>query len=234
MYIAAPYPVRDEAIRVMRMLELQGVEVTSRWLKAPDELTDEHARKDLEDVARADVLLALNPDGWEERGTGGRHVELGYALALGKAIVLVGERSNIFHHLAHVRRIDRGQDITKNVQRAPIDAAITRESAVAHVLNEFSKAEAKHKPMHSPHEGYAVILEELDELWEHVKADTGRTSAAMKEAVQVAAMGLRFVRDLAPHHSNAGVTDSSTANAAAIAASPLETISVSAAQDAVV
>jgi nucleoside 2-deoxyribosyltransferase len=197
VYIAAPYPYREQAIRVMRMLETQGIDVTSRWLKAPDTMTDEHARKDLEDVARADVLLALNPDGWEEKGTGGRHVEFGYALALGKAIVLVGERSNIFHHLAHVRRIDSGQDVTKNVQRAEREL-LTRDSVVAHVLNEFSRAEAKHKPMNSPHEGYSVILEELDELWAHVKADTGRTPEALKEAVQVAAMGIRYVRDLAP------------------------------------
>jgi hypothetical protein len=49
----------------------------------------------------------------------------------------------------------------------------------------------------SPHEGYAVILEEIDELWEHVKANDGETQKAMDEAVQVAAMALRFVYDLA-------------------------------------
>lgn len=117
VYIAAPFPIRDRAVSVMHVLELKGIEVTSRWLKAPDTMTDEHARKDLDDVAAADVLLALNPDGWEERGTGGRHVELGYALALGKPVLLVGERSNIFHHLACVTQIDEIADFTKHLKR---------------------------------------------------------------------------------------------------------------------
>lgn len=101
IYIAAPYPCRDLAIDVMHELEHAGHEVTSRWLKSPDELCDEHARKDLDDVDAADVLLALNPAGWEDRGTGGRHVEFGRALDK-KHIILVGQRSNIFHHLAQV------------------------------------------------------------------------------------------------------------------------------------
>lgn len=61
---------------------------------------------------------------------------------------------------------------------------------------ELVKSMTKHAPMHSPHEGMSVIKEEVDELWEHVKADTGRTTGARKEALQVAAMGLRYVLDL--------------------------------------
>ncbi len=66
--------------------------------------------------------------------------------------------------------------------------------------NELIKAMTKHAPMHSPHEGHSVIREELEvELWAHVVADTGRTTAARKEARQVAAMGLRYVLDLCQH-----------------------------------
>jgi len=57
-------------------------------------------------------------------------------------------------------------------------------------------AMTKHPATHSPHEGWAVIWEELDELWAHVRADTGRTGDARKEAMQVAAMGLRYALDL--------------------------------------
>jgi len=199
VYIAAPYPIRDVAIALMRRLEVSGCEVTSTWLKAPDKLSDEFARVDLADVARADVLIALNPDGWQERGTGGRHVEFGYALALGKPILLIGQRANIFHHLSTVKAVEDWEDLAKHVKNiALLDGQIiTRDTAVSHVLAEFSRAEAKHCPMHSPHEGYAVILEELDELWDEVKADRGRQQSALREAVQTAAMGLRYVRDLA-------------------------------------
>jgi hypothetical protein len=45
----------------------------------------------------------------------------------------------------------------------------------------------------SRHEAYAVLLEEIDELWEEVKAN--RKSLATGEAVQVAAMALRFLTE---------------------------------------
>ena len=49
--------------------------------------------------------------------------------------------------------------------------------------------------MASAHEGYAIILEELDELWEEVKGHrTPLNIRAMRgEAVQVAAMALAFI-----------------------------------------
>lgn len=106
IYIAAPYPLRDMAIVMMQVLEQHGHEVTSRWLREPDNFCDKHALKDLDDVAASDVLLALNYSGWEEKGTGGRHVELGYALALGKRVIVYGKRSNIFHHLNVVTVVD--------------------------------------------------------------------------------------------------------------------------------
>lgn len=61
------------------------------------------------------------------------------------------------------------------------------------VIGELSKAEAKHPPFNSAHEGHSVIREELDELWDHVKADTGYTLEAYDEAKQIAAMGLRYM-----------------------------------------
>jgi hypothetical protein len=49
--------------------------------------------------------------------------------------------------------------------------------------------------MNGPHEGYAVILEELDELWDLVKAYPKRASTddMRPEAIQIAAMAVRFV-----------------------------------------
>ena len=55
-------------------------------------------------------------------------------------------------------------------------------------------------PTKTPHGGYAVILEELDEYWEEVKKfnlPKGRdTRANMRtELIQIAAMALRTIRD---------------------------------------
>ena len=50
------------------------------------------------------------------------------------------------------------------------------------VRAELAFAMAKFKPMRSGHEGYAIILEELDELWQEIKH--GTEANARKEAVQ--------------------------------------------------
>ena len=71
------------------------------------------------------------------------------------------------------------------------------ETALMLVGTELTKAQAQHGPMHSAHEGWAVIQEEMDELWEVVRRKReARGGDLRKEAVQVAAMGLRFLLDL--------------------------------------
>ena len=73
------------------------------------------------------------------------------------------------------------------------------DAILADVRAEAFKAMAKHKPINSAHEGYAVLLEEVDELWDEVKPDRGYQESARKEAVQVAAMGVRYIYDLFEH-----------------------------------
>lgn len=61
----------------------------------------------------------------------------------------------------------------------------------------LSKARSKHpQNMRSYHEGYAVILEELDEVWELVKQQAPDKAALKKELLHVAAMCQRFAEDL--------------------------------------
>lgn len=52
--------------------------------------------------------------------------------------------------------------------------------------------------MNSAHEGYGVLLEEVDELWDCVKTkQKNRDLVKMRqEAIQVAAMALRFALDV--------------------------------------
>lgn len=65
------------------------------------------------------------------------------------------------------------------------------------ILNEFSRA-MMWPAMNSAHEGYAVLAEEVDELWDHVKVKQGERDIPEMtyEAVQVAAMALRFIVDV--------------------------------------
>jgi len=66
------------------------------------------------------------------------------------------------------------------------------------ILDELASARTKHPgKFNSSHEGYAVILEELEELWDEVKTQSGGNKANMKtEAIQIAAMAIRFIQDL--------------------------------------
>jgi hypothetical protein len=61
---------------------------------------------------------------------------------------------------------------------------------MADVHQEISKSREKNGPFNSLHEAYAVMLEELDELWEQVKRKPLERdrSAIYRELVQIAAM----------------------------------------------
>lgn len=72
------------------------------------------------------------------------------------------------------------------------------DSILAEVGTELRFAVGKFDPFNSPHEGKAVIEEELDELWLLVKANNGRGDDARAEAIQIAAMAVRYVLDLVP------------------------------------
>jgi NTP pyrophosphatase (non-canonical NTP hydrolase) len=69
---------------------------------------------------------------------------------------------------------------------------------------EALKATEKYPPFHTAHEGFAVLLEEVNELWDEVKVKQGKRDKAKlrKEAVQVAAMALRFIIDIADNEED--------------------------------
>lgn len=65
------------------------------------------------------------------------------------------------------------------------------------ILNEYDKAVRKFPKFNSAHEGYAVILEEMDELWHEIKNNKHAWAVEnqKREAIQVATMALRFLTD---------------------------------------
>lgn len=106
VYVAAPYQLRPSAVGLKKAIERLGGVVTSRWLTRQGGESNRAARMCLADIDAADVLVALNPATWATAGTGGRHVELGYALAREKRVLLVGVRNNVFHHHSDVQHVD--------------------------------------------------------------------------------------------------------------------------------
>lgn len=77
------------------------------------------------------------------------------------------------------------QEILEKKLRKPLDE----------VKNEAIYIAEKHNGFNSPHEGYAVMLEELDELWDEIKKKPlMRDKQQMKdECKQIAAAAVCFM-----------------------------------------
>jgi hypothetical protein len=107
VYFAARYSRNAEMRTYAQDLTETGrFDVQAEWITGKhDDTTDEEcARIDYAEVAAADVVISFTeaPGPVHGRGRGGRHVEFGIALALGKHCVVVGSRENVFHHLPQV------------------------------------------------------------------------------------------------------------------------------------
>lgn len=110
VYLAGPFVSGPMLEMYAHEIKGIGYAVTSRWFRANAHNGEDlirYALEDLADVAAAGVFIgftaaAVNaPVG--KGGSGGRHVELGYALANHKSILMVGaEPENIFHHLPQI------------------------------------------------------------------------------------------------------------------------------------
>lgn len=75
--------------------------------------------------------------------------------------------------------------------------AVAKQKTVRAVLDELVNARKKHPTgMRSAHEGFAILKEEVDELWDEVKKDSPNW-VLFAEAKQVAAMALRFCIEVA-------------------------------------
>ena len=69
------------------------------------------------------------------------------------------------------------------------------ENELQNIKTEYLKARMKFAPFLSFHEGYAVLLEETDELWDAIKEKKSNLSVR-NEAIQVAAMALGIIFEL--------------------------------------
>ena len=105
VYLAADFSRKDEMRDIADSLTTLGMDVVASWVYVPEKQDEgcptlsAYAVKDLDDVDKCDVLVCFT----YQRGVymptgGGRHVEVGYALAKGKKVVIIGPRENVFHH----------------------------------------------------------------------------------------------------------------------------------------
>ena len=115
IYLAARYSRRQELKGYAQQLRAYGFIVTSRWLEghspiSPEGLSDEvaleqrtwFAQQDWEDLMAADICISFTEPPRSSNTRGGRHVELGAALATRKRVIVVGHRENVFHCLPEI------------------------------------------------------------------------------------------------------------------------------------
>ena len=126
IYLASRYDRLVEMNGYADRLRQAGHVISSRWLDGTHQLHPgiEHlstggftedsdgvpmaalpfGKDDVADIKASDTLVffAERPESHSKRG--GRHVEFGIALALGKRIMVVGPRENIFHCLPQIER----------------------------------------------------------------------------------------------------------------------------------
>lgn len=112
IYIAAPSEMQDEVKELRSYIEQNDFfKVKSSWidLDFPSEVAkgfavmQGHAELDLVEIEKCNLLIAVNPEEYRHKGTGGRHVELGWALAKKKPSIILGVRSNVFHYHGLIR-----------------------------------------------------------------------------------------------------------------------------------
>lgn len=111
-YLAGRFGRKEEFLGYRKVLKKAGEQVQARWLTEETDMTvvDDEEREriailDAEDVTKCDGVLCFTEDPDVEgpgRNRGGRHVELGLALALNKRVVVIGPRENVFCYLPNI------------------------------------------------------------------------------------------------------------------------------------
>ena len=113
IYLAARYSRIDEMNGYAAQLRAAGHTVTARWLLGDHQSTDlygpdatDYANDDISDLAAADTVICFTETPRSTSSRGGRHVEFGLALGLGKNVVIVGPPENVFCVLDYVWRFE--------------------------------------------------------------------------------------------------------------------------------
>ena len=123
IYLASRYSRFREMQGYREELERAGHSITSRWINGDHQIDDQglslrekeaerirFASEDRDDLLAADCVVSFTEAPRSSNSRGGRHVEHGMALALGKRTIVVGHRENVFHCLPEVEFFPAWQD----------------------------------------------------------------------------------------------------------------------------
>jgi hypothetical protein len=169
-------------------------------------------------LQRKAEVMSLKELARKVANTPDRDVEEAAGKYLGSGLYVPPIRTN--RHIKTFKPYIPIQPLQVKLINGHLETSLTK--AVRDAVNEYKRASSKFPPFNSYHEGYAILNEELDELWDEVKKKDapevpeiivvppndfffkgfGSTTGyrdkkrLREEAVQVAAMALRFLVDL--------------------------------------
>lgn len=128
IYLAARYSRHPEMQEYRDRLEASGHTVTSRWINGGHQISDEgmseqspavererFATEDYSDLIAADLVVSFTEPPRSTNSRGGRHVEFGIALGLGRTNIVIGPRENVFHCLPSVEVFETFDDFFKEL-----------------------------------------------------------------------------------------------------------------------
>ena len=183
VYLSAQFPRANEMCLYAVALATRSpgqFTVTSTWHTVPApgdaDLTDDERQRmahlDIDDLERADVLVIFGDDPGAYGGSGGKFVELGYALGIGLPVVWVGPCAGVFPWHRDVIRCDTWADAVDVLthwqeQRGGLMATtdiavtVTQLDAVQKQVGEWGVATF---PNATPTSITAHLQEETDEL----------------------------------------------------------------------
>jgi nucleoside 2-deoxyribosyltransferase len=110
-YLGGPGELKEMAKAIAQALRDKGHVISSTWHDVDDPEAEETALRDFSQIEDAEEFILLNPAEWAHKGTGGRHVEFGYAVARGKDMIVLGSRTNIFHRIETIRVVEQLEDV---------------------------------------------------------------------------------------------------------------------------
>lgn len=117
IYLAGSYKDKDRLKELAGRLIARGHRVTASWVYGMHETAapEVAAIHDLEELDAASLMI-LDCTGSKSTG-GGRWVELGYALAEGKPVIIMGDRLNVFCHLPKLFRVQDEKGLFKMLEQ---------------------------------------------------------------------------------------------------------------------
>lgn len=118
-YIASNYESKNAIKKYVAELQISGVGVSSTWQDEPHSPQSGglggsdptyYAKRDLEEIDACDWFVIFSQEPTQATYRNGRNVELGYAIARKKNLLVIGPYENIFHYLPQFLHVQNWED----------------------------------------------------------------------------------------------------------------------------